>query len=157
MDNMTELTEKDRRILAVVQGDATISQHDLAEKVGMSRSACWRRVRELQEAGVIRKSVMLLDGEKIGLNIQVLLAIAMTEHGDHTKQEFEDHVRHLPEVMQCFSISGERDYLLHVVAADMKAYDAFLNRHILPHPTVRSAASTFALRQVKNQTEFPLG
>ena len=151
-----KLDLRDRKILSTLQSDASISQNDLADHIGMSRTACWRRVKELRQAGIIKKSATLLDPEEIGLHLQVLLSITMTEHGEETKNNFENHVKQLPEVMQCFSISGDRDYLLHIVAKDMKDYDAFLNRYILPHPTVRSASSTFALRQVKYKTEFPL-
>ncbi|MDX1509042.1 MAG: Lrp/AsnC ligand binding domain-containing protein, partial [Woeseiaceae bacterium] len=85
-----------------------------------------------------------------------LLLVAMTEHSDDNRREFENHVRTLPEVTECFSVSGDRDYVLHVVVEDMDAYNEFLNREVLSHAAVRSASSTFVLRRIKYSTELPL-
>ena len=90
------------------------------------------------------------------MQIQVLLAVAMTEHTDKNRQDFEQHVQSLPEVTECFSVSGERDYVLQVIVKDMDAYNQFLNSQVLEHPAVRSASSTFALRRVKYTTRMQL-
>jgi Lrp/AsnC family transcriptional regulator, leucine-responsive regulatory protein len=148
------LSRSDYRLLAAVQKDVTRSQAELAEIAGMSRSSVWRRIREFEDSGLIRGKVALLDAEKAGFQIQVLLSVAMAEHD--SRHEFERHVHTLPEVIACFAISGERDYVLHVVAKDMKAYNLFLNAHILSHATVGSASSSFVLRSVKFTTEMPL-
>jgi len=151
-----KLSRSDRRLLDALQHDATRSQADLAEIAGMSRTSCWRRVREFEETGLIRRQVALLDPKRVGFNIQVLLLVAMTEHTDENRESFERHVSLLPEVLECFSVSGERDYLLQVVARDMESYNEFLNAQILRHDAVRSASSTFVLRRVKYSTALPL-
>ena len=151
-----KLSRGDLRLLDALQQDATRSQAELAEIAGMSRTSCWRRIRDFEESGLIERQVALLDPHEAGFQIQVLLAVAMTEHTDQNRHDFERHVALLPEVTECFSVSGERDYLLHVVVRDMDAYNAFLNSQILRHAAVRSASSTFVLRRVKYTTRLPL-
>lgn len=151
-----ELSRTDRRLLIELQRDVTRNQSELAEQVGMSRTSCWRRIREFEEAGLIERQVALLNPKIAGFNIQVLLLVAMTEHTDKNRQSFERHVSLLPEVTECFSVSGDRDYVLHVVVRDMESYNEFLNTEILKHAAVRSASSTFVLRRVKYSTELPL-
>ena len=151
-----KLSASDRRLLQALQSDVTQSQSDLAEGAGLSRTSCWRRIRDFEEAGLIRQKVALLDPKIAGFGIEVLLLVAMTEHTDENRRDFENHVRGLPEVLECFSVSGERDYMLQVIAADMDSYTDFLNTEILKHPAVRSASSTFVLKRVKYSTALPL-
>ncbi|MCO4811543.1 MAG: Lrp/AsnC family transcriptional regulator [Gammaproteobacteria bacterium] len=151
-----KLSRTDRRLLDELQRDTTRNQSELAEIVGMSRTSCWRRLRDFEEAGLIQRQVALLDPKIAGFNIQVLVLVAMTEHSDENRNSFERHVSLLPEVMECFSVSGDRDYLLQVVATDMDSYNDFLNSQILRHEAVRSASSTFVLRRVKYSTALPL-
>jgi len=151
-----KLSRTDRRLLNELQRDATRKQSELAELVGMSRTSCWRRIRDFEEAGLIERQVALLNPKVAGFNIQVLLLVAMTEHTDENRQGFERHVSLLPEVTECFSVSGDRDYVLHVVVKDMDTYNEFLNSQILKHSAVRSASSTFVLRRVKYSTVLPL-
>ena len=151
-----DLSRADRRLLAELQKDATRNQSELAELVGMSRTSCWRRIRDFEEAGLIERQVALLNPKVAGFNIQVLLLVAMTEHTDQNRENFERHVSLLPEVMECFSVSGDRDYLLQIVSKDMDAYNDFLNTKILHHAGVQSASSSFALRRVKYTTALPL-
>jgi DNA-binding Lrp family transcriptional regulator len=150
------LSRTDRRLLNELQKDATRNQSELAERVGMSRTSCWRRIREFEDAGLIEGRVALLNPKVAGFNIQVLLLVAMTEHTDENRQSFERHVSLLPEVTECFSVSGDRDYVLHVVVQDMDTYNDFLNAQVLKHSAVRSASSTFVLRRVKYSTVLPL-
>jgi Lrp/AsnC family transcriptional regulator len=150
------LSRTDRRLLNELQRDATRKQSELAELVGMSRTSCWRRIRDFEEAGLIEGQVALLNPRIAGFNIQVLLLVAMTEHTDENRQGFERHVSLLPQVTECFSVSGDRDYVLHVVVKDMDSYNEFLNTEVLKHPAVRSASSTFVLRRVKYSTVLPL-
>jgi DNA-binding Lrp family transcriptional regulator len=151
-----KLSRTDRRLLSELQQDATRNQSELAELVGMSRTSCWRRIREFEEGGLIERQVAILDPKIAGFNIQVLLLVAMTEHTDENRQSFERHVSLLPEVTECFSVSGDRDYVLHVVVQDMDTYNEFLNAQVLKHSAVRSASSTFVLRRVKYTTALPL-
>ncbi len=151
-----KLSKSDQRLLNALQQDSTRSQSELAEIAGMSRTSCWRRIRDFEDSGLIERQVALLDPHQAGFQIQVLLAVAMTEHTDENRHSFERHVEFLPEVTECFSVSGERDYILHVVVRDMDAYNTFLNSQILRHAAVRSASSTFVLRRVKYTTQLPL-
>ena len=151
-----ELSRADRRLLDALQRDATPSQNELADLAGMSRTSCWRRIRDLEKSGVIEKQVALLNPRKLGFQIHVLLTVAIVEHTDENRDSFEAHVQTLSEVTECYSISGERDYMLQVVVTDMDAYNDFINSQILHHPAVRSASSTFALRRIKYSTALPL-
>ncbi len=126
-----------------------------ALRSGMSRTSVWRRIRELEEAGVIEGNVALLNPKSLGLQIHVLLSVSMVEHSDKVRQSFETHVESLPEVMECFSVSGDRDYVLQIISRDMESYNEFLNTKILHHSSVRSASSSFALRRVKYTTALP--
>jgi len=151
-----DLNRTDRRLLAELQKNSNRNQSELAALVGMSRTSCWRRIRDFEDAGLIDRQVALLNPKMVGFNIQVLLLVAMKEHTDRNRENFERHVSLLPEVTECFSVSGDRDYLLHVVATDMDSYNDFLNAEVLRHEAVQSASSTFVLRRVKYTTELPL-
>ena len=151
-----KLSRADRRLLDALQRDVTPSQNELADLAGMSRTSCWRRIRDLEKSGVIEKQVALLNPRELGFQIHVLLTVAIVEHTDENRDSFEAHVKSLQQVTECYSISGERDYMLQVVVTDMDAYNDFINSQILHHPAVRSASSTFALRRVKYSTALPL-
>ena len=151
-----KLSASDLRLLQALQTDVTQSQIDLAEQAGLSRTSCWRRMRDFEQAGLIRGKVALLDPKHVGFGIEVLLMVAMVEHTDENRRDFENQVLSLPNVLECFSISGERDYQLQVVAEDMDSYNHFLNTEILKHPAVGSASSTFVLKRVKYSTALPL-
>ena len=150
------LSASDRKLLSALQRNAGISQLELAETAGLSRTSVWRRVRELQEEGYIDGEVALLDPGRLGFQIHVLLSVSMVKHSERTRQQFESHVQSLPEVMECFSVSGDRDYVLQIISPDMASYNEFLNKAILDHPSVHSASSTFTLKRVKYTTRLPL-
>ena len=150
------LSTSDRRLLDALQQDATRSQVELAELAGMSRTSCWRRIRDFEEAGLIERQAVILNPKEAGFQILVLLAVAMTEHTDANRQSFERHVQSLPEVTECYSVSGERDYILQIIVRDMDAYNHFLNSQVLKHSAVRSASSTFVLRRIKFTTHLPM-
>ncbi len=151
-----KLSRADRRLLNALQQDASRNQAELAELAGMSRTSCWRRIRDFEEAGLLERQVALLNPKAAGFNIHVALAVAMTKHTDENRDDFEAHVTRLPEVTECFSVAGERDYLLHVLVRDIEQYNEFLNAEILKHPAVQSASSTFVLRRIKYTTAMPL-
>ena len=153
---MRDLSPSERRLLDAMQKDTTLSQIDLAELSGKSRTSVWRWIREVEEAGVIDKKVALLDPRELGLQIHVLLSVSMAKHSHQTRKEFERHIQALPEVMECYSVSGDRDYVLLILSRDMESYNQFLNTQILDHPSVHSASSSFALRRVKYTTALPL-
>ncbi len=153
---MRELTQSERRLLDAMQKDTTLSQIDLADLSGKSRTSVWRWIKEVEDSGLIDKKVALLNPRELGLQIHVLLSVSMVMHSDKTRKQFEDHVQNLPEVMECYSVSGDRDYVLLIISRDMEAYNGFLNNMILDHPSVHSASSSFALRRVKYTTALPL-
>jgi len=149
------LSASDRKLLKALQENLDLSQIELAERSGLSRTSVWRRVRELEDAGMINSRVALLNPKPLGLQIHVLLSVSMVQHSDKIRQSFEAHVKQLPEVMECFSVSGERDYVLQIISRDMESYNEFLNTKILHHASVHSASSSFALRRVKYTTALP--
>ena len=153
---MNDLSNSDRRLLDAMQRNTDLSQAELAELSGKSRTSVWRRIREIEEAGLIEGKVALLNPQGLGLQIHVLLSVSMVKHTVRTRREFEEHVQRLPDVMECYSVSGDRDYMLLIVSRDMDSYNEFLNREILDHPSVHSASSSFALRRIKYTTSLPL-
>jgi len=128
------LSNSERKLLKALQQDVTLSQIELAERSGLSRTSVWRSVRELEDAGVIRNKVALLDPKSLGLQIHVLLSVTMVAHSDKVRKSFETHVQGLSEVMECFSVSGERDYVLQIISRDMESYNEFLNTKICITP-----------------------
>ena len=153
---VNEFSVSDRKLLAAIQANSSLSQIELAEKSGMSRTSCWRRVRELERMGVIKNRVTLLDPKAAGLGLHVIVSVSVTSHTNEMRDAFEAHAQSLPDVMECFAVSGDWDYMLQVIAVDMDAYNSFLYDHILSHPSVRSASSSFALRRVKYSTVMPI-
>lgn len=146
----------DRKILAALQSDATISHANLAERVGASTASCWRRIAKLQAAGVLLGAVRLVDPGKVGKGVSVLCHVRMRSHAREERDAFEDFVRARAEIMDAYSMSGDWDYLLRVVVEDVAAYDRFLRGNLLGHPSVATASSHFALDQVKHSTALPL-
>lgn len=146
----------DRRILIELQRDPGLSAAAVAERVGLSHTPCWRRIRKLEEDGTIVGRALLLDRKALGLNADIFAAIRLKIHDEKTLTEFEDAVRDRPEIVECFSMSGERDYLMHIVVADIAAYEIFLKKVLLHLPGVDSVNSTFALGCVKSTTQLPI-
>ncbi len=146
----------DRRIIRELQRDASLSHAALAERVGASPASVWRRVRALETAGVLGKTVRLADPEALGRAVNVLCQVRMTRQTVSARAEFEDFIQSREEIVECYSMSGEWDYLLRIAVKDVADYDRFIMRGVLAHPSVASAASNFALRQVKYTTEIPV-
>jgi len=146
----------DRRILEVLQDDARISNSDLADAIGLSQSPCWRRVRRLEGAGVIRKHVTVLDPEAIGLPVNVFATVALGEQVEGRLEHFEREILGRPEVMECYLMTGEFDYLLRVVVPDVNAYRRFVVDHLSRIEGIASIKSSFALKQVQYKTAMPL-
>jgi DNA-binding Lrp family transcriptional regulator len=146
----------DTKILEALQADARISNVDLAGKVGLSPSPCLRRVRALEEARVIRRYVTLLDATAVGLPVSVFVNVTLEKQVERALEVFEAAVRKRPEVMECYLMTGEADYLLRVVVADLTAYQRFLMDHLTRIPGVASIKSSFALTQVQYRTALPL-
>jgi DNA-binding Lrp family transcriptional regulator len=146
----------DRKILAALQDNARLSNVQLADKVGLSASPCLRRVRELEQSGVIRRYVTLLDPGAIGLPVSVFVSVTLERQAEKSLQPFEKAVLERPEVLECYLMTGDADYLLRVVTADLAAYERFLMEHLTRVRGVASIKSSFALKQVKYSTALPL-
>ena len=153
-----KLDRIDRRILDCLQQDGGLSNQELAERVGLSPSPCLRRVKALEEAGIILRRVTLLDRKKLGLSLTVILQIGMDRHTPERFEKFEETVAGFAEVQECYLVTGqEADYQLKVVVPDMEAYQAFLLGKITRIPGVSGVHSSFVLRRVVDNTEVPLG
>ncbi|MDR7269236.1 DNA-binding Lrp family transcriptional regulator [Pelomonas saccharophila] len=144
-------------ILEALQTDARLSTQALAEQVGLSATPVWRRVKDMEDRGVIRGQVVLVDREKIGLSILVLAHVSLVRHSEGAVEQFEQLIATRREIIECHAITGEADYVIKVVAADMKAYDLFLQQHIFKLPGVSSVRSNVVLREVKYETALPVG
>ena len=147
----------DRRILARLQDNARLTNVELAEAVGLSPSPCLRRVRELEQSGTIRRYVALLDPTAIGLPVSVFVNVTLERQVETALERFEAAILKRPEVMECYLMTGDADYLLRVVTADLSAYERFLVEHLTRVPGVASIKSSFALKQVKYRTALPMG
>jgi len=146
----------DRRILAELQADGALSHAELALRVGSSTASCWRRIKSLEAAGVLAGTVRLVDAGKVGSGVNVICNLRVRDHSRETRAAFEEFVRSRPEVMECFSMSGDWDYLLRVVAGDVADYEHFLMHILLDHPSVGGASSHFALSLTKYSTAVPV-
>ncbi len=151
-----QLDQIDRRILRQLQDNARLSSTELAAEVGISASPCWRRVRALEEAGVIARYVTLLNPEALGLSISIFTNVTLDKQIEPALEAFQKAVRKRPEVMECYLMTGDFDYLLRVVVADLGAYERFLLDHLTRIPGVASIKSSFALKQVKYTTALPI-
>lgn len=156
MNEEHQIDEIDRRIIAALQQDATLSQATLAERVGASSASCWRRIRALENAGVLGCTVRLVDPAKLGKGVNVICQVRMHSHARQSWKTFEDFVQEHAEIVECHSMSGEWDYLLRIVVRDVADYERFLMRVLLLHPSVATASSHFALNQVKYTTVIPV-
>ena len=145
----------DRKILALVQENAAQPVADIARKVGLSVTPCWRRIQRLEESGVIRKRVALLDPQKIGVGMSVFVAIRTDKHNADWLSGFAEMVADMPEVVEFYRMSGEVDYLLRVVVEDMSAYDAFY-RKLIANVDLTDVSSSFAMEEIKYTTALPL-
>src|SRR5579871_201271 len=150
------LDRLDRRILDELQGDARISNQELAQRVGLSPAPCWRRLRRLEAAGFIRGYATLLEGPAVGLPILAYALVSLENHHPETVREFDQLVKERPEVLECHSMSGPNDYLLRIVAASMEAYERFLSTQLLQLAAVRSVNTSFVLRTKKFTTRLPV-
>lgn len=146
----------DRKLLALLQRDATLSHAELGERVGTSGASCWRRIKALEAAGLLTDTVRLVNAEKLGRGVNVLCNVRMRSHAEDAREAFETFVQTRPEIIECFSMSGDWDYLLRIVAADVTDYNQFLMRTLLSHPSVSGASSHFALELVKYTTVLPV-
>ncbi|MEO3388773.1 Lrp/AsnC family transcriptional regulator [Mesorhizobium sp. CAU 1741] len=152
----SDLDEIDRRILRVLQADGQITTAELASRVGLSPSPCARRVRLLEQAGVIKGYAAILDQKKVGLPISAFASIKLERQREEDLEAFADAVARWPEVVDCYLMTGQRDYLMRIAAADLEAYERFLKDKLTRLDNVASIETSFALGQVKRAEVLPL-
>ena len=150
------MDDVDRKILRTLQDSPELSVADLAQRVGLSHTPCWRRIKQLEESGAIRERVVILDPRIMGLGITVFANIRLKEHDEETLEAFEQAARDRAEIVDCFSMSGESDYIFRVVVASIDQYEQFLKKVLLHFPGVASVNSHFALKCVKKTTKLPI-
>lgn len=150
------LDQIDRKLLHELQRDSSISQADLADRVGASTASCWRRMRALEADGILGRQVRLVDPKRVGRGVNVICHIKIKNHSAENTAAFEAFVAARDEIIECYSMSGDWDYLLRILVADVEDYNHFLMRTVLRHPSVATGSSHFALAQVKYTTAVPL-
>jgi len=151
-----ELDRIDREILRIIMQDASRSLAEIAAEVGLTTTPCWKRIRRMEEQGVITGRVALVDPAKVGLPISVFVAV---ETGDHSAEwigRFAEAVASMPEIAECWRLGGDVDYLLRVVVPDMSGYDAFYRRFVAAVPSLRKVTGRFAMERVKGTTALPI-
>lgn len=145
----------DKKILATLQDDASLSVAEIGQRVGLSSTPCWKRIQKLEADGVIQKRVALVDQVKIGLGITVFVSIETGDHSQEWLARFADTIRALPEVMEFYRMAGDVDYMLRVVVADMQSYDTFYKKLIAAAP-LKNVTSRFAMEKIKSTTLLPI-
>src|SRR5215510_1082276 len=152
----TPLDPADLRILSVLQADGRISNVDLADRVGLSPSPCLRRTKQLEASGVLKSYVALLDRKRLGFGVEAFVQVSLERHQDRYDRAFREAVLSHPEIVGCYVMTGEMDYLLHILARDLEAYGRFTLDVLLKMPGVQDVKSSLALEVVKDSTALPL-
>jgi Lrp/AsnC family transcriptional regulator len=150
------LTKQDMAILKLVQVDGSMSTTAIAEQTNMSQSPCWRRISRLEQGGVIRQRVALLDRAALGMEVVVFATINLTSVGRQNLLEFEQDIVRYPEVMECYTMTGIWDYMLKIVTRDIRHYEDFVRNTLTASPAIRELHSHMAVTEIKNVTELPL-
>ena len=153
---MTELDPFERNILRELQRDANQTTAEIAERVGLSSSPCWRRIDRLEREGFIRKRVAMVDRRKVGLNAHVFAQVKLNAHGRANLDEFSAALRSFPEVLDAYVLMGAMDFMLRIVAKDIDAYESFFFDRLSKLPGIQEINSTVALSEIKSTTELPL-
>ncbi len=149
------MDEIDRQLLEILQQDATLSIAQMAERVGLSATPCWKRIQKLEDQGVVTRRVAIVDPDRIGVGLSVLVSVEAGEHTPEWLGRFSAGVAAMPEVMEVYRMAGDVDYMLRVAVADMTEYDAFYKRLIAVAP-MKNVTSRFAMERMKHTTAYPL-
>ncbi|MEP0202456.1 MAG: Lrp/AsnC family transcriptional regulator [Halioglobus sp.] len=150
------VTSQDVEIMKLLQSDATLSSAAIAESVNLSQSPCWRRINRLEEDGLIRRRVALLDRAALGMDVVVFATINLTSTGRQNLLEFERDIVEHQEVMECYTMTGIWDYMLKIVTRDIRHYEEFVRNTLTASPSIRELHSHMAVTEIKNSTELPL-
>ena len=153
---MSDLSDSDIKILDLLQSDAALSTGEVAERVGLSQSPCWRRISRLEQEGYLKGRVAVLDSRRLGMEVVVFVTISLSAHGRENLEEFEQAVHKFPEVLECYTVTGSMDYLLKIITKDIQHYERFIRHNLMTLPMVREMHSTIAVTEIKNTTRLPL-
>ncbi|MBJ7250261.1 MAG: Lrp/AsnC family transcriptional regulator [Acetobacteraceae bacterium] len=156
MSKLNDLDATDLAILRLIQADASLSLGDIAKEVGLTQTPCWKRIRRMEETGIITGRVTLVNAEKLGLGISVFVAIETGDHSAAWIESFAQTVTDMPEIVECWRLGGDVDYLLRVVVSDMTAYDGFYRKLTARVSSLRKVTSRFAMECVKSTTALPI-
>jgi Lrp/AsnC family transcriptional regulator len=156
LSKLNDLDATDLAILRLIQADASLSLGDIAKEVGLTQTPCWKRIRRMEETGIITGRVTLVNAEKLGLGISVFVAIETGDHSAAWIESFAKTVADLPEIVECWRLGGDVDYLLRVVVSDMTAYDGFYRKLTARVSSLRKVTSRFAMECVKSTTALPI-
>ena len=156
MSKLNDLDATDLAILRLIQEDASLSLGDIAKEVGLTQTPCWKRIRRMEETGIITGRVTLVNAEKLGLGISVFVAIETGDHSAAWIESFAKTVADMPEIVECWRLGGDVDYLLRVVVSDMTAYDGFYRKLTARVSSLRKVTSRFAMECVKSTTALPI-
>jgi Lrp/AsnC family transcriptional regulator len=151
-----KLDDSDRRILRAIQAQPDLTMRELGEATGISHSPCWRRLQRLQEDGAVIARRFVIDPEAVGYDILVFCFVKITHHQRERLKAFEDAVVDVPEVLQCYSLSGEHDYVLQVIAPSVRDYEATVKNALVELPNVQSIYTSFTLKRVKHSLNVPI-
>lgn len=154
---MIKLDSIDVKILQILQEDASPSTNDIAERLNLSQSPCWRRINRMQKAGLIQKTVSLISREAVGMDLVAFITVNLSHAGRRTMQSFEDAVSSLDEVMECYTMTGAWDYMLKIIVKDIRQYENFVRDKLLVKvPNIGEIHSHIAVTEIKNSTVLPL-
>ena len=146
----------DRKILRLLQEDASLTAAAIGEQIGLSQSPCWRRIQRLKDSGLIRQQGMVFDRKKLGFGTMVFAHVKLTAHGRSKVAEFGETIRQFPEVLECHLLLGHVDFLLRIVTPNLEAYERFFFERLSQLPDVQEVTSSIALTEVKHTTELPI-
>lgn len=153
---MLKIDDADLKILRCIQNNPDITMRELGDATGMSHSPCWRRLQRLKDAGVIGSKSFLIDPEAVGFEIRVLCFVRISEHRRERLQQFESAVQKVPEILQCYSLSGDHDYVLHVIARSVRHYEETVKNALVELPNVKSISTSFTLKTIKDSRNIPV-
>ncbi|MEH6466025.1 MAG: Lrp/AsnC family transcriptional regulator [Porticoccus sp.] len=153
---MTEFDSVDINILKQLQKDASLTAQEIADRVNLSTSPCWRRINRLEQSGIIQKKVALLDLKKLGMQMVTFVSISLSRNDEDSLETFEEQVQQFPEIVECYTVTGTMDYFLKIITRDIQHFESFLRRHLAQLPLIREIHSNVAVTQIKYSTELPL-
>ena len=150
------MDETSRKILRLLQSEPELTVAEIGERVGLSHTPCWRRIKEMERQGIIRGRIVAVDPKRVGFEVSVFCFVRLKQHDEATLLEFEKAVKHMPEVVQCYSMTGDHDYVLRVLTSSVRQYEEILKKALLKLPGVGFVNSSFALDELKNTHRVPL-